>query len=193
MHVRDLPATAADPRIAVWRGDICRLDADAIVNAANSAMLGCFIPCHGCIDNAIHSAAGLQLRDECARLMEDQGHDEPTGSAKMTGAYNLPCSHVIHTVGPVAPKTGVTPHERIALASCYLSCLDLAYERGLRSIAFPCISTGVFGYPNEQAAACAVEICRQWLDEAGPTCGMRIVFDVFGERDHAIYLRELGE
>lgn len=189
VSVADLPASTSDPRICLWQGDICRLDADAIVNAANSRLLGCFIPCHGCIDNAIHSAAGLGLRDECARIMAAQATDEPTGSAKMTDAYNLPCAHVIHTVGPIVQGPRETPHDKIRLASCYLSCLDLAYERGLESIVFPCISTGEFRFPNEAAAGVAVEIVSQWLDDYD--CGMRVVFDVFKDVDLAAYRRLL--
>ena len=124
-----LPVTAADPRLVLWQGDITRLKADAIVNAANSALLGCFVPCHGCIDNAIHSAAGLQLRDECNQLMLAQGRPEPNGRAKLTRGYNLPARYVLHTVGPIV-RGRVTQQDRADLASCYRACLELAAEHG---------------------------------------------------------------
>ncbi|MBQ9526186.1 MAG: protein-ADP-ribose hydrolase [Fretibacterium sp.] len=149
-----LPAIPSDPRLCLWQGDITRLNTDAIVNAANSALLGCFIPCHGCIDNAIHSAAGLQLRDECHKLMMEQEHEEPTGKAKITGAYNLPCRYVLHTVGPIVSGVLQQRH-RDELASCYRACLTLAAERGLKSVAFCCISTGEFHFPNDEAARIA--------------------------------------
>ena len=135
-----LPVTAAHPKLALWKGDITRLRVDAIVDADNSGLLGCFVPCHGCIDNAIHSAAGLQLRDECAGIMAAQGHPEPTGRAKLTGGYNLPARQVLHTVGPII-QGRVTDQDREDLAACYRSCLALAAEHGLRSVAFCCIST----------------------------------------------------
>ena len=117
-------------RISLWRGDITRLGADAIVNAANSQLLGCFVPCHGCIDNAIHSAAGIQLRNECAAIMEKQGHEEPTGKAKITKGYNLPAKYVLHTVGPIVGMK-VTEKQKEELKSCYLNCLKLAEKKGL--------------------------------------------------------------
>ena len=138
-----LPAVNSHPRIAVWKGDITRLKVDAIMDADNSALLGCFCPCHGCIDNAIHSAAGLQLRDECSQIMQAQGHPEPNGRAKLTKGYNLPARYVLHTVGPIV-QGRVTARDREELASCYRSCLELAAEHGLESIAFCCISTGEF-------------------------------------------------
>ena len=146
-----LPVSASDSRLILWQGDITRLSVDAIVNAANSALLGCFVPCHGCIDNAIHSAAGLQLRDACNRLMEQQGHPEPTGQAKLTAGYNLPARYVLHTVGPIV-QGRVSRHDRELLASCYRSCLELAAEHDLQSVAFCCISTGEFHFPNQEAA-----------------------------------------
>lgn len=170
---------------ALWQGDITRLDSDAIVNAANSAMLGCFHPCHGCIDNAIHSAAGLQLRDECARIMEAQGHEEPTGAAKITGAYNLPCRHVLHTVGPIVFGELADAH-REQLASCYRSCLELAREKRLATVAFCCISTGEFRFPNEEAARIAVETVKSCAD------GVKVIFNVFKDKDYGIYQRLLG-
>ena len=139
-------------RLKLWQGDITRLKVDAIVNAANSQMLGCFVPLHSCIDNAIHSAAGIQLRLECNELMKIQGHPEPTGSAKITSGYNLPAKFVIHTVGPIIGKGGVTHKEESLLAGCYSSCLLLAEKNNLKSIAFCCISTGEYRFPNQRAA-----------------------------------------
>ena len=185
-----LPAVRADPRIALWQGDITRLRADAIVNAANSALLGCFHPCHGCIDNAIHSAAGIQLRDECSRLMTAQGCEEPTGRAKLTGGYNLPARYVLHTVGPVICG-GVTPKDREALASCYRACLELAAENGLESVAFCCISTGEFRFPNREAAQIAVKTVSEFLRR--DTSIKRVVFNVFKDIDAEIYRTLLGE
>ena len=170
--------------IALWQGDITRLDADAIVNAANSSLLGCFIPHHKCIDNVIHSRAGVQLRLDCSRIMGMQGEPEPAGCAKITLGYNLPAKYVIHTVGPMV---GVKPTETDArtLRNCYVSCLNLAREMNLKSIAFCCISTGVFGYPNDEAAEIAVGAIRNWLLETG--YDIKVVFDVFLDKDRAIY------
>lgn len=184
-----LPAAAAHPQIALWQGDITRLRADAIVNAANSALLGCFRPCHGCIDNAIHSAAGLQLREECSRLMEAQGHPEPPGRAKLTKGYNLPARHVLHTVGPIV-QGKVTERDRELLASCYRSCLELAAENGLESVAFCCISTGVFHFPNQDAAEIAVKTVTAFLQ--APSSIQRVIFNVFQDRDKQIYRGLLG-
>lgn len=158
-----LPPAPVDARLALWRGDITTLAADAIVNAANSGMLGCWIPGHYCIDNAIHTYAGVQLRLECARLMQAQGHEEPTGQAKVTPAYNLPARWVIHTVGPIANGRPTETH-RQQLAACYRSCLDAAVEHDCRTVAFCCISTGVFGFPQVEAAQIAVATVREWLD-----------------------------
>ena len=188
-HVEDIPPVAADPRLRLWRGDITTLSVDAIVNAANSRMLGCWVPSHHCIDNAIHTFAGVQLRIECARIMEAQVHEEPTGAAKITPAYNLPSKHVIHTVGPIANGHPTNLH-REQLSSCYRSCLDLAAQNGLRSIAFCCISTGVFGFPQEEASTIAVRAVRRWLDENGSD--MTVVFNVFGGADESIYRGLLG-
>ena len=173
-----------------WRGDITRLAADAIVNAANSQMLGCWEPGHACIDNAIHTFAGVQLRLECAQLMEEQGHEEPTGRAKITGAYNLPSQRVIHTVGPIVPAGEDADMHRFELMSSYLNCLDLAQESGMGSLAFCCISTGVFGYPKQEAAEVAVDVVNQWL--TATQSPMVVVFDVFSDEDEAIYRRLLG-
>lgn len=172
--------------IALWKGDITTLRCDAIVNAANSGMLGCFIPCHRCIDNAIHTYAGMQLRLECARAMG--GRKAPVGMALVTEAYNLPCRKVIHTVGPMV-KGAVTPEDEAALHSCYISCLEAAEAEGLRTVAFCCISTGEFHFPNRPAAEIAVSSVKGFL-ESHP--GMRVVFDVFTEEDHGIYRDILG-
>ena len=187
VHVRDLPAVPGEERLVLWQGDITRLDADAIVNAANSALLGCFRPGHNCIDNVIHSAAGLQLRQECAALMRAQGHEEPTGSAKITGGYNLPARYVLHTVGPII--TGpLTDRDREAMASCYRACLTLAEERGLKNVAFCCISTGVFRFPREEAARIAVDTVRACLHPGGVE---RVIFCVHGDENLRIYRKLL--
>lgn len=177
------------PGIYLWQGDITRLSVDGIVNAANNALLGCFIPCHGCIDNAIHSSAGVQLRLECSHVMEEQGTPEPTGRAKITEAYNLPCRHVLHTVGPVISGS-VTPRDRELLTGCYHSCLELAAANHLKSIAFCCISTGEFRFPNEEAAEIAVRTVKEFLAEN--SCGLEVIFNVFKDADYKIYSRKLG-
>ena len=182
--VDDAAHSPVDQRLRLWRGDITTLAADAIVNAANSQMLGCWVPGHHCIDNAIHTFAGVQLRAECARIMETQGHEEPTGAAKITSAYNLPSRHVVHTVGPIANGHPTDLH-REQLASCYRSCLDLAAENGLRSIAFCCISTGVFGFPQHEATQIAVQTAREWLEVS--ESDMTVIFNVFGEKDERLY------
>lgn len=187
VEAASLPAVPSDPRLVLWRGDITRLRVDAIVNAANSALLGCFHPCHGCIDNAIHSAAGLQLRDACGRLMAAQGYPEPNGRAKLTPGYNLPARYVLHTVGPVV-RARVTTRDREELAACYRACLALAAENGLESIAFCCISTGEFRFPNREAAEIAVRTVREFLQT--DTSVKRVVFNVFKDVDREIY-REL--
>lgn len=184
-----LPVTASHSRLAVWQGDITRLRVDAIVDADNSALLGCFHPCHGCIDNAIHSAAGLQLRDECSRIMRAQGHPEPNGQAKMTGGYNLPARYVLHTVGPVV-QGRVTRQDRAELASCYRSCLELAAERRLSSVAFCCISTGEFRFPNQEAAEIAIKTVAEFLRHN--TTIQKVIFNVFKDIDAQIYRSLLG-
>lgn len=184
-----LPTVPGNPGLVLWQGDITRLKVDAIVNAANSALLGCFCPCHGCIDNAIHSRAGLQLREECRRLMEAQGGEEPNGRAKITGGYNLPARYVLHTVGPIV-RGQVTGRDRAELASCYRSCLELAAERGLESIAFCCISTGEFHFPNREAAEIAVKTVIEFL--GGPSSIRKVIFNVFKDMDAAIYRDLLG-
>ena len=181
-------ACRSPPQIPGWfsgRGDITRLKADAIVNAANSALLGCFVPCHGCIDNAIHSAAGLQLRDECNQLMLAQGRPEPNGRAKLTRGYNLPARYVLHTVGPIV-RGRVTQQDRADLASCYRACLELTAEHSLRSVAFCCISTGEFHFPNQEAAEIAVTTVRTFLDRH-TTSIEKVIFNVFKDLDKKIY------
>lgn len=170
--------------IYLWQGDITRLSVDAVVNAANSAMLGCFVPCHGCIDNAIHSAAGIELRLECSRIMERQKMKEPTGKAKITKAYNLPCHYVLHTVGPIIYGE-VTKRDCDLLSDCYRSCLELAAEYQLKSIAFCCISTGEFHFPNETAAEIAIQTVKNYRKK-NPN-GMEVVFNVFKDCDYEIY------
>lgn len=175
--------------IYLWKGDITTLRCDAIVNAANSGMLGCFYPNHGCIDNAIHTYAGVQLRLECARLMDEQGGEEPAGQAKITPGYNLPCNYILHTVGPIV-RGHLTEADEKSLASCYRSCLELAEENQVKSIAFCCISTGEFHFPNEKAAEIAVRTVRQYRQQTKSQ--MEVIFNVFKEQDHAIYRSILG-
>lgn len=181
--------TPIEEGIYLWHGDITTLKCDAIVNAANSQMLGCFCPCHGCIDNAIHTFSGVQLRAACADLMKEQGYSEPTGTAKITPAYNLPCRYVLHTVGPII--TGlVTKKDEELLASCYRSCLELAEENQVESIAFCCISTGEFHFPNKRAAEIAVKTVREYRRERQSK--MEVIFNVFKETDLRIYRQLLG-
>ncbi len=178
---------STETKLLVWQGDITRLRVDAIVNAANSQMLGCFYPLHRCIDNAIHSAAGVQLREECHQLMPRQGHEEPTGQAKITKAYNLPCKYVIHTVGPIIPNGIPTKTQMEQLASCYRSVMACANENGLESVAFCCISTGEFRFPNQLAAEIAIKTVSDYLN-GNPNCSVKhIVFNVFKDKDLLIY------
>lgn len=178
----------AQPGLYLWQGDITTLAVDAIVNAANSQMLGCFVPCHGCIDNAIHTYAGVQLRLECAHVMSAQKEEEPTGGAKITKAYNLPCHYVLHTVGPIIHGS-VNQTDRELLASCYRSCLDLAAEISLHSMAFCCISTGEFHFPNELAAQIAIQTVTDWQKQNANQ--MEVIFNVFKDSDYKIYERLL--
>lgn len=180
--------TPVQPGIYLWQGDITTLAADAIVNAANSRMLGCFVPCHGCIDNAIHTYAGIQLRMECARIMAGQRKEEATGKAKITKAYNLPCRYVLHTVGPIIYGT-VTKTDCELLAGCYRSCLELAAAYGLKSVAFCCISTGEFHFPNELAAEIAIQTVRTWQQQNSNR--IEVIFNVFKDSDYEIYKRLL--
>ena len=173
----------------IWRGDITTLRCGAIVNAANSGMTGCYVPNHRCIDNCIHSYAGVELREYCAELMRSQGHEEPTGGAKITPAYNLPCRYVLHTVGPIISGR-VTRRDEELLASCYRSCLKLAAENGLESVAFCCISTGEFHFPNERAAEIAVKTVEEFMQKESSV--RKVIFNVFKDRDEEIYRKLLG-
>ncbi|MBD5585640.1 MAG: protein-ADP-ribose hydrolase [Clostridia bacterium] len=181
--------TPVAPDLYLWQGDITTLKCDGIVNASNSQMLGCFCPNHGCIDNAIHTFAGVQLRQECAEIMRLQGTEEATGQAKITKAYNLPCKYVLHTVGPIVYGELTNRHEN-GLADCYRSCLDLADKKGLQSIAFCCISTGEFHFLNERAAQIAIQTVTEYKRRTKSK--IRVIFNVFKEYDYAIYERLLG-
>lgn len=174
--------------IYLWRGDITTLKCGAIVNAANSGMTGCYQPCHNCIDNCIHTFAGIRLRLECAEIMKKQGYPEPTGQAKITPAYNLPCEYVIHTVGPIVQGKLTAEHCRL-LKSCYQSCLELTVQNGIDSIAFCCISTGVFGFPKKEAAEIAVRTVRNFMKSHR----IKVIFNVFGNEDYGIYRKILSE
>lgn len=179
----------AREKISLWQGDITTLRCGAIVNAANSAMLGCFIPGHSCIDNAIHTYAGVQLRMECGAIMQRQGYAEPTAQAKITGAYNLPCHYILHTVGPIITGSP-TAKDCQLLASCYRACLQLAEEYHLTSVAFCCIATGEFRFPNEKAAEIAVKTVSDYLQNSRIE---RVIFNVFKDADKRIYQRVLGQ
>ena len=180
-----------DGKIMLWQGDIVTLKVDAIVNAANSKLLGCFIPLHNCIDNMIHSAAGIQLREECSKIMQNQGRDEAVGKAKITDAYNLPSRYVVHTVGPAIPQ-GMKPsgEDCEKLESCYRSCLEIADEYNLESIAFCGISAGVFNFPKDLAAEIAVETVRQYLDTTETSLN-HVIFNVFSDDNYSIYKKIL--
>ena len=173
----------------LWQGDITALRCDGIVNAANSGMTGCYIPNHRCIDNCIHSFAGVQLRLYCEELMERQGHEEETGRAKITPAFNLPCRYILHTVGPIITGA-VTEEDCRLLESCYRSCLELAAENGLESLAFCCISTGEFHFPNEKAAVIAVRTVERFMERK--TSVKKVVFNVFKDLDRDIYAKLSG-
>ncbi len=182
-------------RICLWQGDITRCRADAIVNAANEEMLGCFIPMHTCIDNCIHTYAGVQLRQECDRQMRGyrkiygKTYVQPTAVPMLTGGYNLPAKHVIHIVGPIV-RDRVGERERNQLKQCYINVLDLCRENGLKNVVFCCISTGVFRFPSEEAAGIAVETVSSWLDR-DPDAMERVVFNVFKDEDREIYRKRL--
>lgn len=185
-------------KLSLWQGDITRLKVGAIVNAANSGMLGCFVPCHGCIDNAIHSGAGMQLRDECSKIMDWKrgryggNYEEPVGTATLTKGYNLPCDYVIHTVGPIVYGT-LTKRHRADLASCYRSVLHCAWEHKIESVAFCCISTGEFHFPGDEAARIAVNTVNDFLTEFGGQAFARIIFNVFKDEDKVLYEKMLGQ
>ena len=186
---RLLPASASDSRLVLWKGDITTLKADAIVNAANSALRGCFVPCHSCVDNIIHSVSGIQLRLACDEIMTKQGYEEPAGRAKITPAFNLPCKYVLHTVGPIVSGRLTDTHCR-QLADCYSSCLGLAAETGLKSVAFCCISTGEFHFPHKKAAEIAVRTVSEFLEKDKQI--EKVIFNVFKQEDYDIYKRILG-
>ena len=175
--------------IFLWQGDITTLRCDAIVNAANSGMTGCYVPCHGCIDNVIHTYAGIQLRNVCAQIMEQQGYEEPTGQAKITPAFNLPCKYILHTVGPIIMDK-LTEKDKELLSSCYRSCLSLADQHGLKSIAFCCSSTGEFRFPNRRAAEIAVQTVRDYHRETKSK--INVIFNVWKDIDYEIYGQLLG-
>jgi O-acetyl-ADP-ribose deacetylase (regulator of RNase III) len=175
-------------KMCVWQGDITTLKCGAIVNAANSAMLGCFVPNHRCIDNAIHTYAGVQLRVECADIMNKQGFEEPTGAAKITNAYNLPCDYIIHTVGPII-RGRLSKKDCELLKSCYVECLKKAEENNVKSIAFCCISTGEFHFPNDKAAEIAVDTIREYLKNSKIE---KVIFNVFKDIDRDIYMNLLN-
>lgn len=181
--------TPVENGIYLWQGDITTLRCDAIVNAANSGMTGCYVPCHGCIDNAIHTFAGVKLRKECLELMATQGHEEPAGMAKITKAYNLPCRYILHTVGPIISGR-LDNHDEELLRSCYESCLRLATDNGIRNIAFCCISTGEFHFPNKRAAEIAVQTARGFREEND---GIEVIFNVWKDIDLEIYQGLLGQ
>ncbi|MGF9858580.1 protein-ADP-ribose hydrolase [Priestia endophytica] len=183
------PFTQSD-KLILWKGDITKLKANAIVNAANKHMLGCFQPLHACIDNAIHSAAGPQLRNDCEIIMSQQGELEDTGNAKITRAYNLPSKYILHTVGPIVPKgTTLTQQQKEELSSCYISCLELASEiKDIKSIAFCAISTGVFRFPKSEAAYIAINTVNKWL-EAHLNHFEKVIFNVFSDDDYKEYLK----
>lgn len=187
VRLSDLRPLCGD--LYLWQGDITRLQCGAIVNAANAGMTGCYIPCHACIDNCIHTYAGVQLRRDCAEIMAAQGSAEPTGRAKITRAYNLPCDYVLHTVGPIVNGRVTSEAERL-LAACYRSCLELAAQHGVQSVAFCCISTGVFRFPNERAVEIAVETVRRYKSETESK--VKVIFNVFKDTDREIYERLLG-
>ena len=179
--------TPVQEGIYLWQGDITALRCDAIVNAANSGLTGCYIPCHRCIDNCIHTYAGVQLRQECAEIMREQGREEAAGTAKITRAYNLPCKYILHTVGPIISGP-LTARDEALLASCYRSCLELAERHGIKSVAFCCISTGEFHFPNDRAAEIAVRTVREY--QINQNSGIQVIFNVFKDIDCQIY-REL--
>lgn len=189
-NVRYLTPVESDSRLYIWQGDITTLKCDAIVNACNSQMLGCFLPMHACIDNFIHTYAGIQLRLEMNEIMTKQGYEEPAGQAKITSGYNLPAKFILHTVGPIV-QWDVTKEDEELLASCYKECLKLAADKGAESIAFCCLSTGVFRFPQQRAAEIAIETVKEFLKS--DTRIMKVIFNVFKDEDLRIYNRLLCE
>lgn len=190
VDVDSLVPVPGHKKLFLWQGDITRLKTDAIVNAANSQMLGCWEPNHGCIDNMIHTMSGVQLRQECAKVMHAQGHEEAAGGAKITPGYNLPARYVLHTVGPIV-HGDLTEEHKSLLQSSYQSCLELAAEQGLCSVVFCCISTGVFGFPKEEAACIAIQTAMAFLQK--DTSIQKIVFNVFKEEDKLLYQKILSQ
>ena len=182
--IAGLKPVASDPRLYIWQGDITTLKCDAIVNACNSQMLGCFSPMHACIDNFIHTYAGVELRLRMHEIMTKQGHEEETGKAKITPGYNLPAKYILHTVGPVV-QWKVTKKEEDLLASCYRECLKLAADTGVESIAFCCLSTGVFCFPQQRAAEIATDTVKQYLEQDSRI--KKVIFNVFKDEDLKIY------
>tara|TARA_Y100001960_G_C14704431_1_gene843553 strand:- start:701 stop:1573 length:873 start_codon:yes stop_codon:yes gene_type:complete len=196
VNVSDLPINkhhSCGTKLITWQGDITTLQADAIVNAANSQMQGCFQPFHACIDNAIHTASGPRLREDCHTIIQLQGEDETTGAAKLTRGYNLPSRYVLHTVGPIIHRGApLTNSDRQALADCYNSCLDLTLEHGeIESVAFCAISTGVFGFPKEEAAEIAINTVSAWLSRHNHKI-KHIVFNTFDEQTTELYQKGLA-
>lgn len=185
-HINDL--IPCDDGIYLWQGDITTIDSDAIVNAANSQLLGCFCPCHSCIDNCVHTFAGVRLRLKCNEIMQKQGFEETTGNAKITPAYNLPSKYVIHTVGPIVSGF-LTKQDEELLASCYYECLKTADDYNLKSIAFCCISTGEFHFPNDKAAQIAVNTVMDYKQKTDSR--IKVIFNVFKDKDYAIYKKLL--
>lgn len=182
--IADLQPVTSDQRLYIWQGDITTLKCNAIVNACNSQMLGCFSPMHACIDNFIHTYAGIELRLAMYQIMIKQGHEEATGQAKITPGYNLPASYILHTVGPII-QWNVTKEDEALLASCYRECLKLAADTGVESIAFCCLSTGVFHFPQQRAAEIAVETVKDYLDIDNRI--KKVIFNVFKDEDLEIY------
>ncbi|MGN1405894.1 MAG: protein-ADP-ribose hydrolase [Erysipelotrichaceae bacterium] len=181
---RGITEIKSDKRIILWQGDIATLKCDAIVNACNSKMLGCSQPLHSCIDNCIHTYAGIQLRLKMKEIMDAQGHDEPSGQAKITSAYNLPSKYILHTVGPVYCGY-LKKEDEITLSSCYAECLKLCEQYNIKTIAFCCISTGVFGFPKRIAAKIAVNTVKQFLEHNSSID--TVIFNVFNDDDREIY------
>lgn len=185
-HINNL--IPCDDNIYLWQGDITTIDSNAIVNAANSRLLGCFCPCHSCIDNCVHTFAGVRLRLKCNEIMQKQGFEEPTGNAKITPAYNLPSKYVIHTVGPIVSGF-LTKQDEELLASCYYECLKTADNYNLKSIAFCCISTGEFHFPNDKAAQIAVNTVMDYKQKTDSR--IKVIFNVFKNKDYEIYRKLL--
>ena len=181
--------TPIENDIYLWQGDIATIDADAIVNAANNQLLGCFCPCHACIDNCIHTFSGVKLRLKCNEMMQKQGYTEPTGKAKITPAYNLPSKYVLHTVGPIISSV-LTKKDKELLASCYSECLKLADKNNLKSVAFCCISTGEFHFPNDKAARIAIDTVKKYKEKTNSK--IKVIFNVFKDKDYEIYKKLLN-